>query len=83
MIENHYCKNCKEGTVCQSEYDEYGKKWKCTKCGCKNDEKHNNLSNQHTAKYICKKSFTHDWELVDSVGVCKVRCRRCKEEKEI
>ena len=25
----------------------------------------------------------HNWELIPSVGVCKVQCRRCKEEKEI
>ncbi len=25
----------------------------------------------------------HIWELLSSVGVCRVRCSRCKEEKEI
>ncbi len=25
----------------------------------------------------------HIWELLPSEGVCKVKCSRCKEEKEI
>jgi hypothetical protein len=49
---------------------------------------HYTLTNQHTAKYICKKSFTHNWELMPDDELlshtgCRIRCRRCKEEKEI
>jgi len=37
MIENHYCKNCREGTICQDKWDSYGVKWQCFKCGCKTE----------------------------------------------
>ncbi len=37
MIENHHCKNCREGTICQSVEDKYGIKWMCFKCGAKTE----------------------------------------------
>jgi hypothetical protein len=35
MIENHYCKRCQEGTICQSSVGGNGFLWTCFKCGSK------------------------------------------------